>query len=379
MDNALYVVSIFYRMSMRLTRGLSYCISSDVTGRSLTLVSLLLSLLLSGCGTVGYYYQSLHGHFSLLGDSRPISELLQDETLDVKLRQRLELILQIRGFASDNLGLPQNDSYHSYASLERKAVVWSVVATPEFSVHPKQWCYPVIGCASYRGYFDLHKAQSYADSLTGDGLDVTVDPVAAYSTLGWFDDPLPSTVIEWPESQLAGLIFHELAHQHLYVADDSEFNEAFASTVEQVGVERWFKSRHDAAGLKHWLQLKRRREEFYRILLETRSRLQQLYGRSLPEAEMRARKLAEFERLRSNYSRLKRQWHGYTGFDHWFRRELNNARLASVATYARQVPAFLRLLHRSGGDLIRFYQACKQLADLPAEERTSRMGELLHQ
>lgn len=342
------------------------------------MVGLLLStLLVNGCGAVGYYYQSIHGHFCLLGDSRPISELLQDETTDNELRPRLELILQIRRFASDSLGLPQNNSYLSYALLERKAVVWSVVATPEFSVSPKQWCYPVIGCASYRGYFDQQKAQSYADSLIRDDLDVTVEPVAAYSTLGWFDDPLPSTVINWPESQLAGLIFHELAHQKLYVAGDSEFNEAFASTVEQVGVERWFSSHHDGAGLKQWQQLKRRKQEFYRILLGARSRLQQLYARSLPDKEMRAQKAVEFDRLRSKYRRLKQRWGGYKGFDHWFKRDLNNARLASVATYARQVPAFLQLFHRSGGDLTRFYQACKQLADLPEAERISRMEELL--
>jgi tRNA(Ile)-lysidine synthetase-like protein len=370
----------FYRMCMYLARRLSYCISSDVIRRRVSLAGLLLSLLLlSGCGTVGYYYQSIHGHFSLLGDSRPISEILQDKNIDPELRRKLELILQLRRFATEHLELPQNDSYRSYAFIDRKAVVWSVVATPEFSVSPKQWCYPVVGCASYRGYFDLHKAQSYADKLSGEGLDVTVDPVAAYSTLGWFDDPLPSTVINWPESQLEGLIFHELAHQLLYVAGDSEFNEAFASSVEQVGVERWLRSRQEATGLKRWLQYKRRKQEFYRILLESRERLEKLYARPLPDEEMRTRKAAEFDRLHSNYLQLKRQWHGYAGFDHWFRRDLNNARLASVATYARQMPAFLRLLHRSGGDLERFYQACKQLADLPATERTSRMGQLLQE
>lgn len=351
-----------------------------MTGRRLALAALLAALLLvHGCGTIGYYSQSINGHFSLLGDSRPISELLRDETINLELRQRLELILVLRGFATDSLGLPHNDSYRSYASIKRKAVVWSVVATPEFSMSPKQWCYPVIGCASYRGYFDRQHAQGYADSLTGDGLDTTVEPVAAYSTLGWFDDPLPSTVIDWPESQLAGLIFHELAHQQLYVADDSAFNEAFASTVEQVGVERWFRSRQDTAGLQQWRQHQLRRDEFHHILLETRGRLKNLYGRQLSDAEMRTGKAAEFARLRSDYQRLKRQWDGYAGFEHWFRRELNNARLASVATYARQVPAFLQLLQESDGDLARFYRTCEQLAELPAAERASRMEQLLQE
>ncbi len=377
MDNAMYVVYVSGRMKMHLIRRLSCRIPPGGIGTRSALVALLWSVLLHGCATTGYYYQSIRGHFSLLGDSRPISEMLQDEKTDVELRQKLELILEVREFATSQLGLPKNDSYLSYASLDRKAVVWSVVATPEFSVSPKQWCYPVIGCASYRGYFDLKQAQSYADSLSSDGLDVTVEPAAAYSTLGWFDDPLPSTVINWPESQLAGLILHELAHQQLYVAGDSAFNEAFASTVEQVGVERWFRSRKDTVGLKQWRQRKHRKEEFYRILLDTRARLSQLYGRSLPDVEMRAQKAVEFDGLRNDYHRLKQRWDGYAGFDHWFRRDLNNARLASVATYAQWVPAFVNILKESKGDLGKFYQACEQLSKLPMEQRRSRMEELL--
>lgn len=373
MDNATHELFASDRMKTDLTKR-RY---SNVVGQKLASVALLMSvLLLHGCGTAGYYYQSIHGHFSLLGGSRPISKLLQDAKTDVEMRRKLELVLEARKFATDQLGLPKNDSYRSYTSLDREAVVWSVVATPEFSVTPKQWCYPVIGCASYRGYFDRQQAQSYADSLSRDGLDVTLEPAAAYSTLGWFDDPLPSTVINWLESRLVGLIFHELAHQQLYVAGDSAFNEAFASTVEQVGVERWFRLRKDAAVLKQWRQRKHRKDEFYRLLLDTRSRLQQLYGRSLPASEMRAQKAVEFERLRSDYLKLKQRWNGYTGFERWFRRDLNNARLASVATYARLVPGFLQLLKESNGDLGKFYQACEQLARLPLDQRSSRLENL---
>jgi predicted aminopeptidase len=350
----------------------------SVVVKRLVVLSLLLAMLCIGsCGTVGYYYQSVHGHFSLLGDSRPIQELLQDEKLDADLRQKLQLVLEMRAFASAEMGLPRNGSYLSYADLNREAVVWSVVATQEFSVEPKQWCYPVIGCASYRGYFKKGQAQEYADDLKKNGLDVTLLPNPAYSTLGWFDDPLPSTVIRWPEPQLAGLIFHELAHQQLYIADDSPFNEAFAMTVEQVGIERWVKTRHDQTGLKQWRQRKQRRDEFVRLLLDARARLQRLYASKVSVDAMRTRKQTEFARLRHEYLRLKRGWQGYGGFDHWFDEDLNNARLASVATYDRYVPAFLKLLQESNGDLQRFYQVCKQLGELPPEQRTAQLDGLL--
>ncbi len=345
--------------------------------RSIVVLLLLFVLFVGGCSTVGYYYQSIHGHFSLLNHSRPIKELLQDKTVDANLKTKLELVLSVRRFASAELSLPENDSYISYAALDRDAVVWSVVATPEFSVEPRQWCYPVVGCASYRGYFSKEQAQIYADDLRQDGSDVAVLPNPAYSTLGWFDDPLPSTVINWPEPLLVGLIVHELAHQQLYVAGDSSFNEAFAMTVEQVGVERWFMMRKDQAGLRLWRQRRQRRESFVGLLLDARARLQQMYTSSIPLAEMRTRKRLEFDRLKRDYLKLKDTWNGYAGFDHWFDEAQNNARLASVATYDRLVPAFLRLLSESNGNLNLFYSSCKMLAALPPDKRTARLEALL--
>jgi predicted aminopeptidase len=344
------------------------------------LAMLWLSILfIGGCSTIGYYYQSVHGHFSLIGDSRSIDDLLQDKGVDADLKIKLELVKEARRFASAELGLPKNDSYQSYAALDREAVVWSVVATPEFSVKPKQWCYPVVGCASYRGYFKKEQAQRYADDLRREGMDVTVVSNPAYSTLGWFDDPLPSTVINWPEPYLVGLIFHELAHQKLYVSGDSEFNEAFAMTVEQVGVERWFRLRKDMRGLEQWRQRKQKRERFIVLLLDARSRLQQLYGSSISDNEMRVRKGVEFDRLRADYLLLKKEWSGSYGFDRWFESDLNNARLASVATYDRFVPAFLKVLHDSKGNLNEFYLYCKSLGELPKEQRAAKLEELLRQ
>lgn len=347
--------------------------------RLLLVLLCLFMLFLGGCSTIGYYYQSVHGHFSLMGGSRSIDDLLHDQAIDADLKTKLELVREARSYASAELGLPKNDSYHSYAALDREAVVWSVVATPEFSVQPKQWCYPVVGCASYRGYFKKGEAQSYGDGLREQGMDVAVVPNPAYSTLGWFDDPLPSTVIHWPEPYLVGLIFHELAHQQLYVPGDSAFNEAFAMTVEQIGVERWFKSRGDIKGLNKWRLRKQRRREFTALLLDTRDRLQGVYAAPVSETEKRTRKRAEFTRLKAEYLRLKERWNGYAGFDRWFESDLNNAGLASVATYDRYVPVFVKLLHDTNGDLNRFYQVCKSLGELPQEKRRVKLESLLRQ
>lgn len=329
----------------------------------------LLVLLLGGCGSLGYYAQSIHGQLDLLGRRQPIEQVIAEPSTSDALRERLRLVLEMRAFASKALGLPENGSYRSYADLQRSAMVWSVVATPEFSMQPQQWCYPVVGCASYRGYFKQATAEGFAEGLRAKGLDVVVESIPAYSTLGWFDDPLPSTVVHWPEPRLAGLIFHELAHQRLYFPGDSGFNEAFASVVAQVGVERWLRSRGDAGQIDDWRRSLDRQQGFIDLLLGARERLIALYARPLPEHEMRLAKAAVFSRLRDDYASLKQQWGGDRGYDGWFSRELNNAHLASVATYRQLMPALLALLQREGGDLEAFYRACDALAGLEPEAR----------
>ena len=338
---------------------------------------LLLVQLTTGCTTLGYYAQSVHGQLELIGKRQPIEQLLATPEVSEKLRQRLQLVLKMRDFASTELGLPDNASYRSYADLERAAMVWSVVATPEFSVQPKQWCYLVVGCAAYRGYFSQQQAEGFARGLSGEGLDVVVEPVPAYSTLGWFDDPIPNTVINWSEPHLAGLIFHELAHQKLYFQDDSQFNEAFAMAVEQIGVERWMTAQNNSEGFVHWHQQKEREELFIQILLQTRQRLVVLFASPLSAAEMRKAKVAEFERLRAEYVLLKQRWKGYTGYDRWFERKLNNARLASVATYRHLLPGFLALYAQSDRNLDSFYQACNALAELTPEQRAQQLERLI--
>jgi predicted aminopeptidase len=327
-------------------------------------------LLLSGCTTLGYYAQAVVGHLDLLGRRQDMQALIADAATPARLRVKLELALQMRDFASRELGLPDNGSYRSYAGLERQALVWSVVATPAFSLEPRQWCYPIIGCASYRGYFSSSAAAEYAQALEADGFDVAVEPVPAYSSLGWFADPLPSTVIDWPETELAGLIFHELAHQQLYVADDSAFNEAFATSVERVGVQRWLRYRADDRQAERWAALQQRKESFVALLLQTRRRLQLLYRLPLEQPDMATRKAAEFARLTREYRVLKQGWGREADFDAWFERgSLNNARLASVATYRELLPGFLALLEGAGDDLPGFYAACRSLAAAPLQQR----------
>jgi len=334
------------------------------------------SLLLSGCTSLSYYGQAISGHLSLMAKRQPIGQLLEQDDVDPVLRERLRLVQSIRDFASRSLQLPDNGSYRSFVEINGEAVVWSLVATEAYSVDPKQWCYPVIGCASYRGYFDLEMARREAERLSEQRLDVALEPVPAYSTLGWFDDPLPGTVIEWSDWRLAGLIFHELAHQRLYIPDDSAFNEAFANTVQRMGVALWLNATRSGERLQDWQRAQRRENEFVQLLLQTREHLGALYLSAIDEAEMERGKRALFDELVVDYQRLKRTWAGFDGYDAWFERGLNNARLASVATYEAWVPAFELLFKRENSDYSAFYQACERMKLLSAEERLAQMQQL---
>lgn len=332
--------------------------------------------LLSGCSSISYYNQAISGHFSLLAKRQSIQQLLQDNEVNGALKERLILAQSIRNFASASLKLPDNASYRSFVPVEGEAVVWSLVATEPFSVDPKQWCYPVIGCASYRGYFDLKDAQKKRAKLEAEGLDVALEPVPAYSTLGWFDDPLPGTVVYWRDWQLAGLIFHELAHQRLYIADDSAFNEAFANTVQQHGVATWMDATQSTDMREAWRISLQRKKAFVRLMLKTRERLKALYESPMGETEMARQKRVAFDRLVTEYQRLKQGWQGYSGYDAWFERKLNNAGLASIATYEEWAPAFEWLLERANGEFEAFYQACEKLSELPSGQRLIEMQKL---
>jgi predicted aminopeptidase len=342
-----------------------------------TVAALAAAAMLGGCANFDYYLQSVQGQLDILRRARPIDEVMElPETPDA-LRQKLATVLRIREFASRELGLPQNSSYRRYSDLGRPFALWNVFAAPEFSTRPLEWCFPFAGCVKYRGYFSRTQAERFAQGLREEGYDAFVGGVPAYSTLGWFADPVLNTFVGYPESQLARLIFHELAHQVVYVRDDSIFNESFAVSVQQEGVRRWLDRYGTAQDKEAFAILERRREAFTGLIQHYRKRLQTLYGTtSLPEREMRERKARLFDELARDYGALKRSWGGWAGYDRWFAQDPNNALLASVAIYTQLVPAFQALLAQQRGELPRFYSAVKTLAALPAAQRTARLAEI---
>lgn len=331
--------------------------------RVLTIAAALLPL--TGC----YLMQAATGQMAIASKREPIADVLADSATPPQLRSRLEYVAAARDFASRELGLPDNESYRSYADLGRPYVVWNVFAAPEFSVEPRHWCFPIAGCVVYRGYFKEDAAQRYARKLRRRGDDVAVGGVSAYSTLGHFKDPVLSTMLGWSDAQLAGTLFHELAHQVVYVPGDSEFNESFATVVEEAGLERWLAARQRGQELVAWREQRERQGEFIALLLAARDKLRALYESALPTEEKRSRKQYQFGELKLDYVRLKQQWHGYSGYDRWFERTLTNAHLVSAATYYGCVPGLQRVLSEAGGDLPRFYEEAKRLARMDKAAR----------
>ncbi|MGH8661622.1 MAG: aminopeptidase, partial [Burkholderiales bacterium] len=295
------------------------------------------------------------------------------------LKDRLARVNEIRAFASGELGLPDNASYRRYADLERPYVVWNVFAAPEFSVQPFPSCFPFAGCVSYRGFFARKDAERHAAALAAEGHDVYIAGVPAYSTLGWFADPVLNTFIHYPEAEIARLIFHELAHQVAYVRDDTEFNESLAVAVEQEGVRRWLARGGDAGERERFERGRRIRAQFSGLIEKHRGRLDALYRTRLAPGAMRERKRGILAELESEYRSLKAEWGGYAGYDSWFARTPNNAQLASVVVYSRRVAAFETLLARENGNLPRFYAAVRALAALPKAERDVQLGALVAQ
>lgn len=354
------------RMSGKIdkkNRGFKYSLLLSLLGGS---------LLLSSCTNLGYYVQCATGHLGVMRKCSPIPELLKDPETPPALRGQLETVLDIREFASSELGLPDNDSYRSYGDLGRPYVLWNVVAAPEFSLEPVQWCFPVAGCVSYRGYYKREKAEKFAEGLRRQGKDVYVYGVPAYSTLNWFDDPVLNTFIGRSEPHLAGLIFHELAHQQVYVKGDSSFNEAFATTVEIEGVRRWLEHAGNPEGMVQYQEYYDRNEAIRGILAEVRLELSLLYADSQPKEVMRQAKESIFTRGRERYEALRKAWGGYGGYDDLMA-NLNNARLSSMSTYHDLVPAFQRLLFAKGGDLEDFYRDAADIGRLPSAERLATL------
>jgi predicted aminopeptidase len=333
-------------------------------------------LALAGCATVEYYSQAITGHLDVVRRAQPIADRLADPATPQPLRAQLERVLAMRDFASRELALPDNGSYRSYADLGRPFALWNVFAAPEFSVDAEQSCFPVAGCVSYRGYYARADAARYASELAAEGLDVYVGGVPAYSTLGWFDDPVLNTFVGYPEGEVARILFHELAHQVVYVKDDTVFNESFAVTVERAGVRRWFAHGTPAADVRAYEALQERKEAFVALVLRYRGRLDALYREPITDPAKRAGKARLLAEMEAEYEALKAQWNGFAGFDRFFAQKLGNAHFAAVAVYTERVPAFERLLAREGNDLARFYAAVKRLAGLPKAERDAALTAL---
>jgi predicted aminopeptidase len=337
-------------------------------GKAIVLCALVAAM--SGCAAP-YYWQAIGGQIELLRKREPIEEVIADPATDPKLKSTLARVETMRRFAVDELRLPDNDSYTTYVALDRPYVVWNVVAAEEFSVDPKRWCFPFAGCVAYRGYFDKEAAERFAEKLAEDGFDTSSGGSTAYSTLGYFDDPVLSTMVAGGDQYVASLLFHELAHQRLYVKSDSEFSESFAMVVEEVGTERWLSLNATPADLERYRTRRQRREQFGELIAAQQARLRAVYASAAPPEQLREDKARAFETLLSEYEALKVSWQGNTDYDAWFAQPLNNATLASVATYTRWLPALRARLEEVG--LEAFYADAAALAKLDAEEREERL------
>lgn len=330
--------------------------------------------MLGACSTVGYYAHLAHGELSLMSARRPIDKVIADPVTDPKLKSKLELAEQARAFASDHLDLPRNGSYTRYADLHRPYATWNVFAAKEFSVEPVKHCFPLIGCIDYRGYYDREHADREAASMKSQGYETYVGGSAAYSTLGWFADPILNTMIRWGDDELIGTIFHELTHQKIYIKDDSAFNESLAMFVQQEGLRQW----RDIHGLPPAdVTALQRENEFTELVLQTRDRLKTLYATKLAPDEMRRRKQEEFTRLRADYATLRdTKWHGDKGYDDWMTGELNNAKLLPFGIYNTWVDAFAALYKKCGGDWPTFYAEAARIGKLDADARKSALRAL---
>ncbi|MBP7452933.1 MAG: aminopeptidase [Ottowia sp.] len=343
---------------------------------------------LTGCTTASYYAQSIQGHLALMGASRPVADVLADPATSDELKQRLELARRIRAFAVSDLALPDNASYHRYSDLKRRAAVWNVAAAPPDSLTLKRWCFPFVGCVGYRGYYDEAEAKALAEQLQRDeGLEVRVYGIPAYSTLGWLNwaggDPLLSTFIRYPEGELARMVFHELAHQVVYVDDDTMFNESYATAVERLGGQRWLATQASDAARREYAAYDQRRRDFRQLSRDTRDDLSAVYKQKEAVAHdpqaLPAMKSEAMARFRQRYADLKARWAAagtpFDGYDRWVA-EANNAFFGVQAAYDELVPAFEELFAREGNDWPRFHAAVAALAKLPKADRLAQLKAL---
>lgn len=332
-------------------------------------------LLLAGCNPL-YLAQAAGGQMQLVSARRPVAAVKADPATAPDTRRRLGDAVQALTFAHQALGLPDNGSYRDYVEIERPYVVWNVFAASEFSLALRTWCFPVAGCVAYRGYFEEQRARDFAAGRSAAGDDVYVGGAVAYSTLGYFRDPLLSSVLRLPETAMAGLIFHELAHQLLYVPGDTMFNESFATLVEQEGLARWFEARGDAVGLCRFLGGLERQRQARDLLAQARTALAAIYATAVPDAQRAAAKAATIEQLRQRYRDLRAGWREPPYFDGWFDGPVNNATLGALAAYDQLVGTLRVILEGEGGDLPAFYKRAARLARLDVAARAEVLREI---
>jgi predicted aminopeptidase len=325
---------------------------------------------ISGC----YYVQATRGQIEVLSKRESIDDMLASPETPDDLSRRLELVQEARQFSVDELGLPDNKSYRTYSDLERDYVVWNVFAAPEFSLDAREWCYPIVGCVSYRGYFSKDAADKQADKLSRKGFDVAVGGVPAYSTLGNFNDPVLNTMLRWDDLQLVSTLFHELAHQVLYIKDDTAFNESFATAVEEFGIERWLVAQGRQDEMSRYRERKKLHREFVDLVAGAREDLREFYARDIGAEEMRRLKAARLEQLSADVS-LALEAAGRSD-KHWLSGELNNARLLPMTLYEGRVPAFRALFAECDFGLACFYEEAIKLSKLEQPARDARLDEL---
>ena len=334
---------------------------------------------MQGCSSLAYYWEKIQGHAEILSKQEPIQEVIDNPQTSDKVRKKLINTQIARAFASEVLQLPDNDSYKNYVDLKKDYVIWTVVATPPYSIKAKEWCFLIVGCLSYKGYFSKQDAEAFAEKLKTENMDVYVSGTKAYSTLGWFDDPLLSTMLYNSEAYRVGIIFHELAHQKMYVEDDTAFNEGFASTVELEGVQAWFSRDNKKEEYKRYIISKERDDDFKKLLQTTRAELKEAYSLSLDSKAMDESKIKIFNKLQLSYKKLKKQWDGYSGYDKWMSQDLNNAHLALVATYNDYIPAFRNLFKNVNNDYDLFYQQVEKMSELDKDKRYEEINKLINE
>lgn len=338
--------------------------------RQISMLFIVFSL--SGCASINYYSQSVQGQLEVMQKSQDIVDILKKNDISNSLRNKLNTVLLLRKFSTEQLGLPKNNSYLSYTDLERDYVIWNIFANEEFSIEPVQWCYLIVGCLSYRGYFSQSAAKQHAAKLAKQGYDIYLGGVPAYSTLGWFDDPILNTMLGWSDVRLASVLFHELAHQQLYIRNDTEFNESYADAVAHIGVTKWLTQKNDINLIKEYQQSQQQEQEFVDLVMRYKSILNEIYQSSESEEIKRKQKNEALQIMRNEYFKMSKIW-GQNPYKEWISTDINNAKLAAIVTYRKYVPAFLDLYQKLGKNLSDYYSFIKSLSDCKPMKRKEIM------